>query len=600
MMQPISYQEAQARSFDVIIVGAGFAAGVLVKALTGSGKSVLVIEAGNGQVVDFGEHLEHVQTFMVANAKIPNSPFPTLNNAPQPLVTDVSANFPDAQGYFVQLGPMPFESTYTRRLGGTSLHWFGSCPRMLPEDFQMQTRFGQAVDWPLSYEEIEPYYRDAERFIGVSAEVEDQRYHGISFPEDYVYPMHRIPQSYLDQWFAQTAEGMPAPDAEMPFEVRSIPQARNSVPNTDFDHGRGYEPVGAVGNPGVGKRCMGNSSCLPICPIQARYNILKAFERSQGALLTQAVAHQLQIDAETGRINGVRCKVWFDDASSEHVEICLKGQTYILASNAIENAKLLLASGACRRARSLGQNLMDHPAILSWGLAPKDIGAFRGPGLTSTVPTYRGGQFRRSRAGFVIEIGNWGWSWPFAEPNDSLTRFVDQGGLFGDALRARVGAQLPRQVRLDLMTEQLPQSTNRVSIDPKYKDRLGNYRPVISYEVDAYSQAGMVFGRQLVERLFARQGVEDFTRFSPNDPGHFSFNDQDYAWAGVGHVAGTHRMGLDPHDAVVDTYQRAHDHDNLYVVGCGSMPTLGTSNPTLTMTALTLRTAQQILQRSER
>ena len=603
-MRTIDLQEAANRNYDVVIVGAGFASAILAKELDDKDCSVLVLEAGRGHENDFEKYQQHLRRFMGSSAKIPNSPFPNSPNSPQPLVTDVQpipAGGLDSQGYFVQKGPVPFESTYTRRQGGTSLHWFGSCPRMLPEDFEMQTKFGRGVDWPISYDDILPYYAKAEELIGVSADVEDQKYHGIHFPPGYVYPMHKIPQSYLDQWFIQGLKEMTLEeDGDLKkVLIRSIPQARNSIPNDKYNQGQGYKPQGAVGNPGVGTRCMGNSSCLPICPIQARYNSLKTFVRTSEKVevLNQAVASKLNIDSETGQITEVTCKVWFEDSSPEHRRITVSGSVVILAANAIENAKLLLASRACQKSDQVGRNLMDHPAILSWGLAPENIGAFRGPGLTSTLVNYRGGAFRKNHAAFVFEIGNWGWNWAKNAPNQTVGTFVDQYNLYGDSLKQQISQTIPRQIRVDLMTEQLPSPSNRVTVDSGWIDQLGNYRPVIQYAVDGYTQEGMVFARGFTRRVFQHLGIEDYTTYSDSDPGYFRYQGESFAWSGVGHIAGTHRMGTSAKNSVVNQDQQAWEHENLYVVGCGSFPTLGTSNPSLTMAALACKTAAKIATR---
>ena len=73
-------------------------------------------------------------------------------------------------GYFIQDGPDPFGSTYERIVGGTTWHWLGSCPRLLPSDFQMKTLFGVGVDWPISYADLEPWYVKAEYAIGVAGD----------------------------------------------------------------------------------------------------------------------------------------------------------------------------------------------------------------------------------------------------------------------------------------------------------------------------------------------------------------------------------------------------------------------------------------------
>ncbi|QSX29397.1 GMC family oxidoreductase [Shewanella cyperi] len=601
-MRHLDWHEAASRRYDTLIVGSGFAGAIMAKQLARAGHNVLLLEAGAGEPGSFEQHLGYVANFQQATAKTPNSPYPDSPNAPQPEVTDVARIPPggvSAKGYFVQQGPYPFESNYTRRLGGTSLHWFGSCPRMLPEDFAMASRFGRGVDWPWTYEELLPFYSQAEAEIGVSADVAEQQFHGIHFPPGYQYPMHKVPQSFLDQWLMAGLDTLRLPPDGRAVQIRSIPQARNSVPNPEHADGAGYRPRGAVGDPAIGQRCMGNSSCIPICPIQARYNSLKTLQETQVDVLTRAVVSRLHIDKATGRITGLDCKVWHSDGSQDHQLVRLEADLYVLAANAIENAVLLLASNACGGSGMLGRNLMDHPAMLSWGLAPQSIGAFRGPGLTSTLVNYRGGSFRAERAGFVLEIGNWGWSWPKNEPVDSTTQFVDERGLFGTELRQQLGHTVPKQIRFDMMTEQLPNAGNRVSISDHWRDAMGNFRPVINYDVDDYSRAGLVAGRQLARELFEHLGIQDFTRFSPDDPGYFQWQNQGYSWSGVGHVAGTHRMGKSAKDSVVDRYQRAWDHPNLFVIGCGSMPTLGTSNPTLTMTALTFATAKHIIERNQ-
>jgi choline dehydrogenase-like flavoprotein len=105
----------------------------------------------------------------------------------------------------------------------------------------------------------------------------------------------------------------------------------------------------------------------------------------------------------------------------------------------------------------------------------------------------------------------------------------------------------------------------------------------------------MAAASEFARQVFAGLGAVDYTSYNPFDPGYVTHNGAGYTYHGAGHYVGTHRMGASPYESVVDPYQRSWDHENLYVAGCGSMPTIGTSNPTLTMVALTLRTAQSML-----
>ena len=116
--------------------------------------------------------------------------------------------------------------------------------------------------------------------------MKDQRRTGTPFPHDYVFPMHAIPPTYLDTWLTEHLDGTTGADRpRTPTEtgVIPVPGGRNSTPNPAYDGGRGYDPVGAVGRPTAGLRCEGNSSCIPGCPAQAKYNALKTLERAVAA-----------------------------------------------------------------------------------------------------------------------------------------------------------------------------------------------------------------------------------------------------------------------------------------------------------------------------
>jgi choline dehydrogenase-like flavoprotein len=169
------------------------------------------------------------------------------------------------------------------------------------------------------------------------------------------------------------------------------------------------------------------------------------------------------------------------------------------------------------------------------------------------------------------------------------------GGQFGQTLKTQVNAILTRQFRFGSLVEQMPLETNRVTLSTQFKDRLGLPRPQINYDLDDYTKAGFAAASQAAQQVFAKMGAVDFTYFPPNSPSAFTYNGTQYLLQGAGHVMGTYRMGADPNASVVDANLRSHDHQNLYLLGSGVFPSVGTANPTLTIAALTLLATKAIV-----
>jgi choline dehydrogenase-like flavoprotein len=583
---------------DVVIVGAGISGALIAKRLTQAGLRVLVLEAGPATAWSFDDYTAHLSHFFGASGKNAESAWPPSGNAPQPDTADVRSG----DGYFVQLGPDKYGSSYTRLLGGSTLHWLGVCLRMLPEDFELRTRYGVGRDWPVGYADLEPYYRDAEWEIGVSADVADQSHLGIEFPGGYDYPMRALPPSYSDQVLAAAVDGMKVSLGGQSFalRVRGYPAGRNSIPRD------GYQPAGAVDERGagqalardLGQRCAGNTACTPICPIQAKYNAQKSLAQAHQGNLTviaQAVAAKVVVDPVSGAVQGIEYQQYEDPGSPRHVRRTARARAYVLAAHAVENAKLMLASGL-GGGSPVGQGLMDHPALYAWGLSPIPVGAYRGPLSTAGIDDLRGGAFRARHAAFRFDIGNDGWRATTGAPDSTVAAAVTGQGLFGARLRRHLEEMLPRQVRFSLAVEQLASPANRVTIDPRYTDPLGNPRPVISYQIEEYTLAGMAAAAGVAQQVFSQAGIED--RTGADDESWFpsvAYDGQVFRYHGMGHFAGTHAMGSSAADSVVDADQRSWAHRNLFVVGSGSFPTMGTSNPTLTVAALSLRTAEQMI-----
>lgn len=596
---------AARKDYDAIVVGGGIAGAIIATHLGREGHRVLILEAGPGKDVQLDEYEAYVSGFYGASVKDNQAPYPSNPNARTPRSTDampVTPQTPKDHYYVVQDGPYCTDTDYTRVLGGTTMHWEAKALRMLPEDFDMASRFGHGRDWPIGYDDLESYYRRAEQETGVSADVGDQAYGGITFPPGYVFPMQQMPLSYLDQVVARGVDGMHVALDGGPYalRIRGFPQARNGIPNPDYNAGRGYTPVGAVSTHQVeeGERCQGNTNCVPICPVQAKYHagktLAKALSSGLVDIVTQAVASRVHIDPDSGRVSGIEYKAYRDPASPEHTTQVVSGHVFVLAANAIENARLMLASGLESTSRLMGRNLMDHAYLLRWALLPEIAGTMRGTICTGGIVDLRGGAFRARQAGFGVDIHNDGWGWATGSPYTDLLDLVDVQRRFGRDLRDALVSQLSRQLLLAFIIEVAPEVSNRVSVDRRYLDPLGNMKPVISFRVPDYTMEGASFGFGLAGEIFRRLRAEDHTTYDPRDYSYVEYAGQGYSIQGGNHLAGTHIMGTSKHNSVVDHAQRSWDHDNLFLVGGGSMPTIGTSNITLTLAALAFRSAEHI------
>ncbi len=591
-MEPLSSQRS---SYDAVVVGGGVVGAVVAHKLASAGKSVLVLEAGTGETMDPDKYWAYIMSFYSLGAarSAPNSPYP-------PNLSALSPNDSAQHPYFIQIGEQRFLSDYLRAAGGSTLHWQGTSVRMVPNDFLLQSQYGRAVDWPITYDDLEPYYRAAEWEIGVSANVVDQTNFGVWFPEGYDFPMEGIPHSCSDQFFTKqlAAAGENAKvnlyGGPYPLRVIAMPTARNSTPR------QGYKPVGAVGVGAVdGGRCQANASCSPICPVQAKYNAMKTLQKAtltgNVEIRSQCVATKLQIDPHTGRITGVEYKRYAVRGQAEFVRETVRGGVVVLAANAIENTVLALASGIVDRSGQLGRNLMDHPYIALTALAPEPVYPFRGPDITGGIETLRDGKFREKHAAFRASISNWGWP---GEPGQSVRSLIGKG-VYGRELRDRLQNRLTRMVRLGIFLEQLPDANNRVTIDPAKTDQLGNYLPILNYKYDEYSLDGaLTVLNAFWPTVLQQTAMTDATDFTNVLSGFqaVTYRGQTFNMFGPGHIVGTHRMGRSANTSVIDTNLRSWAHPNLYMIGAGSMVTIGTSNPTLTASALALRASEQMLQ----
>jgi choline dehydrogenase-like flavoprotein len=625
---------ADDQEYDVVIVGAGISGALIAKQLGAAGKSVLILEAGLDGQGSYGEVLER---FYLAQAKVPEAPYdPPIAVAdadgiqrpsnpsdmavgrPSTLMLD-ERNWQDpSQAYLDQQGRLAFASTYERGGGGTMRHWLGTSLRNVRNDFRVKTLYGVGEDWPIGYDDLEPWYGKAEAEIGVAAAVADQAYLGIEFAPGYQYPMPPIPNSMVDQAVAAGLARM-APVEGIQLEVANTPAGRNSIPYQNR------------------RQCAGNTNCIPICPIQAKYDptvtLYEALQYPSVSIRYQTVASEILV-GEDGQVSGIDYLTYADPDGPRNGGGTVTARRYVIACHAIETPKLLLMStnggrtphGVANGSGHVGQHLMDHPIYLSWAHAAEPVYGYRGPLATGGIESMRDGAFRSRHAPFRIEIGNEGWNFPIGDPYTTTLDIVlgtnvsqlnpEKKAMSGAGLVTALNDGLTRQFRLGFLMEQTPDDDCSVTLSPTYHDRLGLPRPRIAYDFSDYTKMGFVVAKRTATQIYASMGACEFTR--PVDPKQFgkdptvfsvTYDANDTAvpagtpgattdyfrYFGAGHVVGTYRMGSDRTSSVVDAEQRSWDHPNLFLVGSGVFPTVATGNPTLTIAALALWGAKTIL-----
>ena len=527
-------------SADVIIVGSGVAGSLVAARLARAGSKVVVLEAGPR----VQRHAALAQ-YRSALIKIPESPYPDTPYAPHP----VSDN-PDH--YFLQNGPDKFASAYLRQVGGTTWHWLGTTLRFVPDDFRLRTRFGVGVDWPISYDDLEPWYCEAERELGVAGDDKAD----LQAPRSRPYPLPPIPLSYIDTQTAAAVQGR--------YTVAPTPQARNS---------QRYDNRPA---------CCGSKSCIPICPVQAKYDAtvhVAQAERAGAQVVPDAIVSRVEVGAD-GRIASLTVK------RPDGTEDRASAKVYVIAAHGIETPKLLLQSrserlpgGVSNSSDQVGRNLMDHPSQLNWGLAAEPLGVYRGPLSTAGIESTRAGDWRRDHASFRIQLDNVGWEWPAGAPASTVRELIERG-LRGADLDRALADHSSREVLIVPMAEELPRLENRIVPDFEHRDAIGIPRPRITYRIDDYSKRALEHGRRIAREIFAALKATDLHEAKD--------------FVSSGHVMGTYRMGTDARQSVVNPDSRSHDHPNLFLLGSGVFPTGAASNPTLTIAALALRSVTAI------
>lgn len=459
----------------------------------------------------------------------------------------------------------PLNDTRVKGIGGTTLHWMGMCPRLHPEDFEMRDRYAIGADWPIEYDDLETYYSQAERLIGVAGEAS-----GIGGRRSEEYPLPPHGPSYGDSLFADALKSIG-------LTLHACPIAINSEP---------YNGRGA---------CEGFGTCNPVCPSGAKYSAdvhVDQAERAGATVIDEAPVRRLETNDRGNRI--VAASVRTNGRTRQ-----ITADRFVLAAGGVESVRLLLLSatdahpdGLANSSGLVGRYFCDHPSIkiegelddatrqhligFDTGISESFYGHDVGPeGSMLFIVDNEAGPSpldlalgRRANVGHLVEAAIGG---PL------------RGDTFGASMAERIRSGYGNHVGLTVQVEPQPRATHRVSLDPHRQDDVGDPVPHIEMHTSEATQATLSRAQAVLFDAMDALGAQNLRPVgSPETP---YFNN---------HHMGGLRMGSDPEHSVIDANLRTHDVENLYVCSSAAFPTPGAVPPTLTIVALAIRLVDQL------
>jgi choline dehydrogenase-like flavoprotein len=522
---------------DVAVIGSGAAGAALSWRLAGHGAKVVCLEQGGWVSPDEYPSARRDYETHVGRGRF--SFFPNVRRRWEdyPVLTD---------------GLRPDQVLMWNGVGGSTVHWEGHFPRLHPSDFRVRTLDGVADDWPITYDELAPYYDINDRTVGVSGLAGD--------PANPPRPPRPTPPLPLRARGAALVRG---------FEKLGWHwwPADNAIVSREYD-GR--------------HACDLRGRCNFGCPRRARASADVVYwprALRLGALLKPwARVREISV-AGDGRVRGV---VYSDRQGNVHEQLA---RVVVVCCNGIGTPRLLLASRSPRFPQGLansngavGRNYMVHPTRYVEAVFEERIDGHAGIAANTIFSQ----QFYETDAGrgFVrgyslLAYGPFGpltQAWGDVEP-------VPWGAPHHAEMRRRFG----HTMGLAVMAEDLPEESNRVELDAAVVDSSGIPAPRVRYRFSENTLRLLEHGVRAATQVLEAAGAR--TTRATSQPNVFA------------HLMGTARMGSDPGTAVVDRWNRAHDVPNLFVVDGSSFTTCAAVNPTSTIGALALRAADGIWER---
>lgn len=547
------------QSFDAIVVGSGMTGGFAAKELTERGLKVLMIERGREI-----KHGQDYDTAMKEPWDFDHRGKVTAHSAEELWANRRFGNLANEEtgGFFTNdknnpyIEKQPFDWIRAYHTGGKSMHWGRQSYRWNKQDFEANAKDGHGVDWPIRYEDIEPWYTYVEKFVGVSGQKE-----GLDVLPD----GHFLPP-------------MPMFTPELHFKKIMLEKLNRPV------------TIGRIANltqptleqTKLGRAsCQYRSKCARGCPYGAYYSSLSGAIPAANATkrlttLHDTIVSEIIYDEKKQRATGVRV---INQKTMQVQEFF--AQIIFLNAGAMNTAGLMLNSKSNRfptgfgnDSDQVGRNIMDHHL---------------GSGATATIDGFEDDYVfgQRPNALYIPRFRNWG-----SDKQAYLRGFGYQGGAnragwnrgmnidgFGASFKEDLTKPGSWTIGFGGFGEVLPNPNNRMYLDSTKKDKWGI--PMIVFDA-SFGENEIAMRKDMMQSAIEMLDAAGFKNIVGN-------NRQD-VHLGLGiHEMGTARMGRDPKTSVLNSFNQVHACKNVYVTDGAAMTSSSCVNPSITYMALTAR-----------
>jgi len=527
---------------DFLVIGAGAAGGVVAKELSTAGFRVVVLEQGpHLRARDF----THDEVDVLFRAALINDP------KKQPTTFRRAPDSPARQQPCIE---------YARLIGGGSVHFTANYWRFHPDDFRERTLLGPVPgadlrDWPITYEELEPYYTKAEWELGVSGLAGANPFEG---PRSKPYPLPPVPIKGSGVLFERGARKLGLHPFPAPVAILSQPYRGRAA----CTHCGKCEAFGCEMN-------AKSSTLAALMPLAEKTGLCEIRPESY-------VCH-----IETGKRGRVTGAVYFD---REKREVRQRAKAVVLCANGAETPRLLLMSGIANSSGLVGKYFMMDTGVFAAGLFEHPVNEYKSIVVTRVLHDF----YRSSPERGFYGGGGLDSRMDLTPALFALDGMPPDEPKWGAAWKKHIGEYFTHTSGVLSHTSCLAREQNSISLDPTVKDAWGLPALRVTFENHPDDLQAMRFclSRQL-EILDAAGAAKTWSQ--PVEATSFSR-----------HLMGTCRMGNDPRTSVVDRWNRSHDIRNLFIVDGSSLVTSARQQPTETIQALAYRAAEYMARAARR